>query len=57
MSPSNDQANVLGYAICLEDLCGWKGPITAPIRSAFVRCPDCGSLAGFMYRGKGVKIS
>lgn len=47
---------VLGGAICLESLCGWRGPITAPTRAAFVKCPECGSPAGFMYRG-GEKVS
>jgi len=47
---------VLGGAICLEQLCGWKGPIWAPVQAAFVKCPACGSPAGFMYRG-GEKVS
>jgi hypothetical protein len=47
---------VRGFAICLEDLCGWQGAIDAPIRAAFCKCPACGSPAGFMYRG-GEKIS
>jgi hypothetical protein len=51
MASVDNGPSVLGAAICLEDLCGWKGPITAPIRAAFTPCPACGSPAGFMYRG------
>ncbi len=46
---------VEGRGVCLEPLCGWQGTIAAHIRAAFCVCPNCGSPAGFMYRG-GEKV-
>jgi hypothetical protein len=54
---SNNGPLVQGAAVCLEYLCGWKGPIAGPVRAAFVRCPECGTPAGFMYRGASEKVS